>query len=240
MCHTGDISSCTLFKIVRLFKVPFVWVCTSRIMFRNLQQRETATKKLIPGSGRQTKHLQFWVPFGLNIHTKIRILQSNVLNLLLYGSECWKTSFVIEKKHGIFQKNLFDEHSLRFSSPTANALKWRTTQLNKDVNHFRNYPNKMLVLVWTCPAHASQHAFYGHSVMDTPGKKVQRPTQRKLEANRSEGPEEPRSDNRLSASSSCRQNKIRDPIQSPQAPDGAGRTEWGRDNAQFRVHGKYL
>ena len=37
-------------------------------------------------------------PLNLNIHTKIRIFNSNVLSVLLYGLECWKTSVAAERK----------------------------------------------------------------------------------------------------------------------------------------------
>ena len=40
---------------------------------------------------------------NLSIHTKIRIFKSNVLGVLLYGSECWKTTVTIEKKLNTFQ-----------------------------------------------------------------------------------------------------------------------------------------
>ena len=37
-----------------------------------------------------------WRASGLSIHTKLRIFKSNVLSVLLYGSECWKTTGNIE------------------------------------------------------------------------------------------------------------------------------------------------
>ena len=44
-----------------------------------------------------------WRSTGLNIQNKLRILDSNVLIILLYGSECWKTSSTIERKLEVFQ-----------------------------------------------------------------------------------------------------------------------------------------
>ena len=44
-----------------------------------------------------------WRSTGLSIHTKIRIFRSNVLSVLLYGSECWKTTAAIERKLEVFQ-----------------------------------------------------------------------------------------------------------------------------------------
>lgn len=40
---------------------------------------------------------------ALNSRTKIKIFNSNVLSVLLYGSECWKTSLLIERKLEVFQ-----------------------------------------------------------------------------------------------------------------------------------------
>lgn len=44
-----------------------------------------------------------WRSTILSIHTKIRIFKSNVLSVLMYGSECWKTSISTEKKLEVFQ-----------------------------------------------------------------------------------------------------------------------------------------
>ena len=44
-----------------------------------------------------------WRSQQLSTHTKIRIFKSNVLSVLLYGSECWKTTTTIEKKLDVFQ-----------------------------------------------------------------------------------------------------------------------------------------
>ena len=38
-----------------------------------------------------------WRSTGFSIHTKIRIFKSNILSILLYGSECWKSITSIEK-----------------------------------------------------------------------------------------------------------------------------------------------
>lgn len=44
-----------------------------------------------------------WRSTSLSIYTKIRIFKSNVLSVLLYGSECWKTTAAIEQKLEVFQ-----------------------------------------------------------------------------------------------------------------------------------------
>jgi endonuclease/exonuclease/phosphatase family metal-dependent hydrolase len=44
-----------------------------------------------------------WRTTSLSVHTKIRIFNSNVLSVLLYGSECWKTTATIERKLEVFQ-----------------------------------------------------------------------------------------------------------------------------------------
>ena len=44
-----------------------------------------------------------WRTTSLSIHTKIKIYKSNVLSVLLYGSECWKTTAAIERKLEVFQ-----------------------------------------------------------------------------------------------------------------------------------------
>ena len=44
-----------------------------------------------------------WRSTGLSIHTKIGIFKSNVLIVLLYGSECWKATTPIESKLAVFQ-----------------------------------------------------------------------------------------------------------------------------------------
>ena len=44
-----------------------------------------------------------WKTSGFSIHTKIRIFKSNVLSVLLYGSECWKATTAIERKLEVFQ-----------------------------------------------------------------------------------------------------------------------------------------
>ena len=61
-------------------------------------------------NARITKENQFfamlktvWRSTSLSIYTKIRIFKSNVLSVLLYGSECWKTTAAIEQKLEVFQ-----------------------------------------------------------------------------------------------------------------------------------------
>ena len=44
-----------------------------------------------------------WKSTNLSIGTKIRIFKSNVMSVLLYGSECWKTTSMIEQKLEVFQ-----------------------------------------------------------------------------------------------------------------------------------------
>ena len=44
-----------------------------------------------------------WRSSALSNQTKIRLFKSNVLSVLLYGSECWKTTVAIEKKLEVFQ-----------------------------------------------------------------------------------------------------------------------------------------
>ncbi|KAK3549305.1 hypothetical protein QTP70_034532 [Hemibagrus guttatus] len=44
-----------------------------------------------------------WRTTSLSIHTKIKIFRSNVISVLLYGSECWKTTTAIEQKLEVFQ-----------------------------------------------------------------------------------------------------------------------------------------
>ena len=38
-----------------------------------------------------------------SVHTKIKIFRSNVLSVLLYGAECWKTTVSIQQKLEVFQ-----------------------------------------------------------------------------------------------------------------------------------------
>jgi hypothetical protein len=44
-----------------------------------------------------------WRTTSLSIHTKIKIFKSSVLSVLLYGSECWKTTTAVEQKLELFQ-----------------------------------------------------------------------------------------------------------------------------------------
>ena len=44
-----------------------------------------------------------WRVTNLSIHTKIKIIISKVLSVLLYGAECWKTSIAIQRELEIFQ-----------------------------------------------------------------------------------------------------------------------------------------
>ena len=44
-----------------------------------------------------------WKTNNLSLQTKIKIFKSNVLSVLLYGSECWKTTTIIEQKLEVFQ-----------------------------------------------------------------------------------------------------------------------------------------
>ena len=44
-----------------------------------------------------------WKSKKLSINMKIRIFKSNVLSVLLYGSECWKITKTIENKLNSFQ-----------------------------------------------------------------------------------------------------------------------------------------
>ena len=40
---------------------------------------------------------------NLSFHNKIKILRSNVLAVLLYGAECWKTTAAMQRKLEMFQ-----------------------------------------------------------------------------------------------------------------------------------------
>ena len=44
-----------------------------------------------------------WRITNLSIHTKIKIIISKVLSVLLYGAECWKTSIAIQRELEMFQ-----------------------------------------------------------------------------------------------------------------------------------------
>ena len=44
-----------------------------------------------------------WKSSILNTNLRIRIFKSNVLSVLLYGSECWKTTKARERKLDVFQ-----------------------------------------------------------------------------------------------------------------------------------------
>lgn len=52
-----------------------------------------------------------WRSLGLSTHTRVRIFKSNVSSVLLYGSECWKTSTIMERKLEVFQ-NKYLRHIL--------------------------------------------------------------------------------------------------------------------------------
>jgi len=58
-----------------------------------------------------------WRSTIISIRTKIQIFNSKVLSVLLYGSECWKTTATIDKKLEVFQykgsKDLLAKHYLK-------------------------------------------------------------------------------------------------------------------------------
>ena len=64
-----------------------------------------------------------WRSTGFNIHTKIRIFNSNVLSVLLYGSECLKTSVASERKLEVFQTKYLRRISSRYTGQTSSRTK---------------------------------------------------------------------------------------------------------------------
>ena len=76
-----------------------------------------------------------WRSTGLNIHTKIGIFNGNVLSVLLYGSECWKTS-------RSFQNQMPSKHP---QDLLANRLLVRrAAQKNWDVYNIGDHPKRRL------------------------------------------------------------------------------------------------
>jgi hypothetical protein len=67
-----------------------------------------------------------WRSTGLSIHTKLKIFKSNILAILLYGSECWKTSVTIEMKLQEFQNKCLRRIFKIF---------WPNTISNEDLHH---------------------------------------------------------------------------------------------------------
>ena len=67
--------------------------------------------------GRQTRPTKANQAFGslnaVRVKTEIRILKSNVLSVLLYGSECWKMTKEICKKLDTFQTNCLQLEKIR-------------------------------------------------------------------------------------------------------------------------------
>ena len=84
-----------------------------------------------------------WKNKNLSLNTKVRIFKSNVLSVLLYGAECWKTTVVIEQKLEVFQtkclrrilgifwpntirnENLLERTNMTTISETIKARRWR-------------------------------------------------------------------------------------------------------------------
>ena len=65
-----------------------------------------------------------WRSTGLSSYTKVRIFKSNVLSVLLYGSECWKTTAATERKLEVFQNKCLRRisgSSGRMSSPMKSS-----------------------------------------------------------------------------------------------------------------------
>ena len=44
-----------------------------------------------------------WRSTNLSVHTMIKIFRSNVVSVLLYGAECWKTAITIQRQLKVFQ-----------------------------------------------------------------------------------------------------------------------------------------
>ena len=44
-----------------------------------------------------------WKSTSIKLNTKLKIFRSNILSVLLYGAECWKTTTTIEQKLEVFQ-----------------------------------------------------------------------------------------------------------------------------------------
>ena len=59
-----------------------------------------------------------WRTTNLSIHTNIKIFRSNVLSILQYGAECWKTTVTIQIKLEVFQTKCL-QHFLKIYWPNT-------------------------------------------------------------------------------------------------------------------------
>ena len=118
-----------------------------------------------------------WRSTGFNIHTKIRIFNSNVLSVLLYGSECLKTSVASERKLEIFQTKCLRRISSRYTGQTSSRTKSCSIELG--CLGYRRPSNKDagagLVMSSAFPQLTAQSC----SLLNTPGKTEQKAGQRK-------------------------------------------------------------
>ena len=59
-----------------------------------------------------------WRTTNPGVHNKIKIFSSNVLSVLLYGAECWKTTVTIQRKLEVFQTKCL-RHILKIYWPNT-------------------------------------------------------------------------------------------------------------------------
>ena len=91
-----------------------------------------------------------WRTTNISVHTKIKIFRSNVLSILQYGAECWKTTVTIQGKLGVpHQKPLMHYQDLWPNTISNEELRNRTR-----METGKNYTNTAVVM--TCPPHALQ------------------------------------------------------------------------------------
>ena len=149
-----------------------------------------------------------WRSTGFNIHTKIRIFNSNVLSVLLYGSECLKTSVASERKLEVFQTKCLRRLSSRYTGQTSSRTKSCSIELGS-LGYRR--PSKKdagagLVMSSAFPKLTAQSC----SSLDTPGKMKQRPAKGNQETNCPQKPND-QSNHGDSASSRCWQSQTKVP-----------------------------
>ena len=110
-----------------------------------------------------------WRSTGLSIHTKIRIFKSNVLSVLLYGSECWKSTTSIERKREVFQNKCLRRILKTYWPNTISnedlRIRTATTPIQEAIQ------TRRLEMAGTRMSHAINYSSKNSATMDTPREK---------------------------------------------------------------------
>ncbi|VDO82532.1 unnamed protein product [Schistosoma margrebowiei] len=106
----------------------------TRMAIRQIKNRKAAGPDNIPDEALKAAFLQLkniWNPKQLSTNITVRIFNTNVKAVLLYGAETWRTTTTTIKKVQVFINSCFRKIlNIHWSDTISNSLLWeRTNQL---------------------------------------------------------------------------------------------------------------